>query len=192
MFAKTVMHGMEYKRNGKTGRKVKYILTTRINPNYYARHRPGTFRITFVRPYTMGSFLGFLYRQLTFKPKPLAATVKLDGKTVLITGANAGLGLEAAKELAAHGVKRLIITARDAAKGQAAKDQILSTQPEVEVEVWPLDYESFESIEEFGKRIADIDRLDIAILNAGVKFTDRVLSKTGHEAHIQVSSYQMI
>lgn len=135
----------------------------------------------------MGSFTGFLYRQLTSKPKPLAASVRLDGQTALITGANAGLGLDAAKELAMHGLKRLIITARDAAKGEAAKEEILKVMPSIEIEVWPLDYESFQSITEFGKRIDGVDRLDIAILNAGVKFVDRVVSKTGHEAHIQVS-----
>ncbi|KAJ3498504.1 hypothetical protein NLG97_g1071 [Lecanicillium saksenae] len=135
----------------------------------------------------MGSFTGFLYRQLTSKPKPLAASVRLEGQTALITGANAGLGLDASKELAAHGLKRLIITARDVAKGEAAKNEILKAAPTVEVEVWPLDYDSFQSITDFGKRLADVGRLDIAILNAGVKFVDRVMSKTGHEAHIQVN-----
>ncbi|ATY59841.1 Short-chain dehydrogenase reductase SDR [Cordyceps militaris] len=135
----------------------------------------------------MGSFAGFLFRQLTSKPKPLAASVRLEGQTALITGANAGLGLDASKELAAHGLKRLIITARDATKGQAAKEAILKATPGVEVEVWSLDYDSFQSITDFGKRIAAVDRLDIAILNAGVKFVDRVMSKTGHEAHIQVN-----
>ena len=70
-----------------------------------------------------------------------------------------------------------------------SKEEILKATPGVEVEVWSLDYESFQSITDFGKRIASVDRLDIAILNAGVKFVDRVLSKTGHEAHIQVSPF---
>ncbi|KAJ6789429.1 hypothetical protein PWT90_00230 [Aphanocladium album] len=135
----------------------------------------------------MGSFAGFLYRQLATKPKPLAASVRLDGQTALITGANAGLGLDAAKELAAHGLRRLIITARNFSKGQAAKEEILKATPGVEIEVWSLDYDSFQSITDFGKQIAGVDRLDIAILNAGVKFVDRLMSKTGHEAHIQVN-----
>ena len=45
----------------------------------------------------------FCYRQLTYKPKPLPTDVSFVGKTALITGANSGLGLEAAHELAAHG-----------------------------------------------------------------------------------------
>ncbi|EHK98726.1 putative Tetrahydroxynaphthalene reductase [Glarea lozoyensis 74030] len=55
----------------------------------------------------MGTFAGFFYRQLTIKPKPLPQNVRLDGKTAIITGANAGLGLEAAKELATHGLALL-------------------------------------------------------------------------------------
>jgi retinol dehydrogenase-12 len=135
----------------------------------------------------MGTFAGFFYRQLTIKPKPLPPNVRLDGKTAIITGANAGLGLEAAKELATHGLARIILAVRTVSKGEAAKEQILAANPAVEVEVWELDHESFASIDAFGKRANTLDRLDIAILNAGVKHVDYVKSKTGHEAHVQVN-----
>lgn len=46
-----------------------------------------------------GSLPGFLYRQLTFCPKPLPSTANLQGQTAIITGGNVGLGLEAAKQL---------------------------------------------------------------------------------------------
>ncbi|KAL2754838.1 hypothetical protein ACRALDRAFT_1071479 [Sodiomyces alcalophilus JCM 7366] len=135
----------------------------------------------------MGTFAGFFYRQLTIKPKPLAANVRLDGKTAIVTGANVGLGLEAAKELAAHGLARLILAVRTIAKGEEARLQILAQSPGVEVLVWALDHESFDSIDEFGRRVAKLDRLDIVILNAGVKNVDYVESKTGHESHVQVN-----
>ncbi|RYP51841.1 hypothetical protein DL768_002917 [Monosporascus sp. mg162] len=135
----------------------------------------------------MGTFAGFFYRQLTIKPKPLPTSIRLDGKTAIITGANAGLGLEAAKELVAHGLARIILAVRTASKGEAARDQILAQTPGVDVQIWPLDYESFASIDEFGKRAATLDRLDIVILNAGVKNLDYVQSKTGHESHLQVN-----
>ncbi|KAF7538425.1 hypothetical protein G7054_g2970 [Neopestalotiopsis clavispora] len=136
----------------------------------------------------MGTYPGFFYRQLTIKPKPLDKNVRLDGKTAIITGANAGLGLEAAKELISHGLKRLIIAVRSIEKGQAARDEILkkASDPSAEVLIWTLDHESFASIDEFGKRAAELDRLDYALLNAGVKFVDYVQSKTGHEAHVQL------
>ncbi|EED12189.1 short-chain dehydrogenase, putative [Talaromyces stipitatus ATCC 10500] len=44
-----------------------------------------------------------------------------EDKTDIITGANVGLGLEAARELAAHGLTRLILATRDVSKAEAAK-----------------------------------------------------------------------
>jgi retinol dehydrogenase-12 len=86
----------------------------------------------------MGTFAGFFYRQLTIKPKPLPPNVRLDGKTAIITGANAGLGLEAAKELATHGLTRIILAVRSVSKGEAAKEQILAANPAIKVQVWSL------------------------------------------------------
>ncbi|KAF3000616.1 6-phosphogluconolactonase sol3 [Neopestalotiopsis sp. 37M] len=135
----------------------------------------------------MGTYPGFFYRQLTFKPKPIDQSVRLDGKTAIVTGANAGLGLEAAKEMAAHGLTRLILAVRSLDKGMAVREEILAQTPTIDVIVWTLDHESFASIDEFGKRVAGLDRLDIVILNVGVKNVDYVQSKTGHESHVQVN-----
>ncbi|KAF2250601.1 dehydrogenase [Trematosphaeria pertusa] len=136
----------------------------------------------------MGGFLGFCYRQLTYRPHPLPTSASLKGQTALITGANSGLGLEAARELAAHKLSRLILAVRDASKGEAAKKSILATSPECAVEVWSLDHESYDSIAEFGKRVAALDRIDYALLNAGVKKLEySASSSTGHELNVQVN-----
>ncbi|KAE8151806.1 dehydrogenase [Aspergillus avenaceus] len=135
----------------------------------------------------MGGFLGFLYRQLAFTPKPLPSSVNLDGQTALITGGNVGLGLEAAKQLASRGLSRLVLGVRTVSKGEAAKEEIQRQSPTCEVVVWPLDQESFESIKAFGERVQTLDRLDVVILSAGVKFLEFTQSKTGHEAHVQVN-----
>ncbi|KAL5381603.1 hypothetical protein DPSP01_007051 [Paraphaeosphaeria sporulosa] len=136
----------------------------------------------------MGGFLGFCYRQLTFKPKSLPTTISLEGKTALITGANSGLGLEAARELVAHKLSRLIIAVRDVSKGEAAKKSILeSTKSTCEIEVWPLDYDFYDSIIEFQKRIEGLDRLDYALLNAGVKMMHYSTSPLGHETNVQIN-----
>jgi retinol dehydrogenase-12 len=136
----------------------------------------------------MGGFLGFCYRQLTIKPKGLPTTISLEGKTALITGANSGLGLEAARELVAHKLSRLIIAVRDVSKGEAAKKSILeSTKSTCEIEVWPLDYEFYDSIIEFQKRIERLDRLDYALLNAGVKMMHYSTSPLGHETNVQIN-----
>ncbi|KAI1080455.1 NAD(P)-binding protein [Whalleya microplaca] len=135
----------------------------------------------------MGTFPGFLYRQLTFKPKPLPSDVRLHGKTALVTGANVGLGLEACKELAAHGLSRVILGVRSTSKGDAAKGEIIANNPDIDVQVWEVDQESFESIKIFSDRAAALERLDIVILNAGVKNMEFFKSKTGHESNVQVN-----
>lgn len=134
----------------------------------------------------MGSLPSFLYHQLTFKPKPLPKSVKLDGKTAIITGANVGLGLDASKELAQHGLSRLIVAVRSRTKGEAARQEILEMAPTCDVQVWDLDYESVESITAFADRAHALDRLDIVILCAGLKSLEFELSKGGHESNVQV------
>ncbi|KAK7927429.1 NAD(P)-binding protein [Apiospora marii] len=137
----------------------------------------------------MGTQLGHIYRQLTFKPKPLPQDVRLDGQTAIVTGASAGgLGFEAAKELAAHGLARLILAARTVASGETAKQQIVERSPFCDVQVWAVDYESFESMAALAVRAgSELDRLDIVLLSAGVKNLEFVHSKTGHESNVQVN-----
>lgn len=137
----------------------------------------------------MGGLLGFLYRQLTFCPKPLPSSVNLQGQAAIITGGNVGLGLEAAKQLTARGLSHLILAVRTVSKGEAAKEEMLRENPSCncEIEVWELDQESFESVRAFGERARALDRLDVAILSAGVKLLEYTKSKTGHETHVQVS-----
>lgn len=136
----------------------------------------------------MGGILGFIWRQWTYKPKPLASTKSLEGKTALITGANVGgLGFEAAKELASHNLSRLILAVRDLDKGDAAKKAILATTPNVSVEVWQLDYEDYDSILACSKKAEQLVRLDMVLLNAGLKKLEYSKSKLGHESNIQVN-----
>jgi hypothetical protein len=136
----------------------------------------------------MGGMLGFLYHQLTFTPKPLPSSIDLTGQIALITGGNVGLGLEAAKQLADRRLSRLILGVRTISKGEDARDEICRQFPDCQVDVWPLDMESFESMRAFGQRIKSLDRLDIAILSAGIKLLEYTRAPTGHEAHVQVSS----
>ena len=77
------------------------------------------------------SFLRFLREQWA-RPVPLV-TRDLTGKVVLITGANVGLGFEAAKHFASMNPERLIIACRSEAKGnQAIKGNFSVTHPVTE------------------------------------------------------------
>lgn len=136
--------------------------------------------------FIMGTMLAFFLRQLTFKPKPLPANIRLDGKTAIVTGASGGLGLEAAKEMVQHGLSRIIIGVRSSKSGEAAKEQLTALSLSCDVQYWLLDHESFSSMAEFGTRAKSLDRLDIVILSAGVKNLSFIRSETGHESNVQV------
>lgn len=136
------------------------------------------------------NYLGFVWRQWTVKPRPLPPTLSLQGKTALITGANSGLGLEAARALVSRRLSRLIIAVRDVSKGEAAKTEILSSpdaSPTCKIDVWPLDHESYESIAQFGKKVDELDRLDYVLLNAGVKIMKYDKTLQGHETNVQIN-----
>ncbi|KAI0147233.1 NAD(P)-binding protein [Xylariaceae sp. FL1272] len=134
----------------------------------------------------MGSFLGFLYRQLRFKPKPLPSEVNLKGKTALATGASTGLGAEAYLELAKHGLSRIILGVRDPSKCDSIKAS-LAKNHDLDVQIWQVEQESFASIKDFATQAAGLDKLDIVILNAGVKGIEYTKSKSGHELNTQVN-----
>ncbi|KAL8779429.1 MAG: hypothetical protein Q9213_006947 [Squamulea squamosa] len=135
--------------------------------------------------------LGFMYRQKTAHPAPVPFQ-DLSGQTVLVTGANVGIGMEATRQLMGFKVARVIMAVRTPSKGIEAKTQLLSANSSAnstcEVEVWPLDMDSFDSVLAFGRRAQQLDRLDIVLLNAGVKKQVYEANQvTGHETTIQVN-----
>lgn len=109
----------------------------------------------------------FLYSQfLVTPPKP---TQDCTGRTVIITGANVGLGKEAARHIVQLNVKKLIIACRSLEKGEAAKQDIeASTGRKGVIEVWQLDLSSYESVKDFAKRAQSLERVDTLLENAGV------------------------
>ena len=72
----------------------------------------------------------------------------------LISGANVGLGLEAARHLARFNPKKLILACRNQEKGQKAVNDINGTTNVAAgvVESWELDLSSFENVKAFAKR----------------------------------------
>ncbi|KAL8710974.1 MAG: hypothetical protein Q9220_004573 [cf. Caloplaca sp. 1 TL-2023] len=113
--------------------------------------------------------LDFLYKQLFITP-PLPAT-SFANQTIIVTGSNTGLGLEAVRHLARLGASKIIIAVRNTEKGEVAKRSVEeSTGCSKEVlEVWPLDLTSYASVKAFAERASrELERLDVLIANAGM------------------------
>ena len=90
------------------------------------------------------------------------------GKTVLVTGANSGVGFQAARELARHGAQ-VLLGVRDTTKGEAARNRILAESADAQVAIVPLDMASLASIRGFaGEFVSSGARLDVLVNNAGV------------------------
>lgn len=112
----------------------------------------------------------------------------LEGKVILITGANTGLGKLSALKLAQLNPAHLYLTARNAEQGQAAVDEILRQSPNVNVSLLTMDLKSFESIKEATKAfLASSSRLDILYLNAGIFGHPAALTDDGYEIHFGVN-----
>ena len=89
-------------------------------------------------------------------------------KTILITGANSGLGLEAAKVLSKKGA-RVIMAVRNLQKGNAALEEIKKENPNAKLDLMQLDLSDFDSIRQFSSVFhTKYTQLDVLINNAGV------------------------
>lgn len=146
-----------------------------------------TFDIT---PEKEASFSQFLYRQLFVHPKALSRKeVDLSGKTAIVTGSSGGIGLECARQLLDLGTSKLILAVRNESKARALIDGLSkgrATKPSIEV--WKLDYLSYDSIINFVDRANSLERLDVVVLNAGIyRTTVNLVPSTGHEENVQVN-----
>jgi len=107
----------------------------------------------------------------------------LDGKVILVTGGNSGLGKQSILEFARYGKPaKIYMAARSAEKAQAAIDDIKKTVPDANIVPLPLDLTSFDSIKSAAKSfLQQSDRLDILMLNAGIMTTPAGQTKEGYE-----------
>lgn len=92
----------------------------------------------------------------------------LTDKVIIITGANSGIGYEAAKEFARKGAQT-ILACRSMDKAQDALAKIWSEIPDAQAEIMPLDLASLQSIHQFVEVFkARYERLDVLANNAGI------------------------
>ncbi|WP_437201854.1 SDR family NAD(P)-dependent oxidoreductase [Planctomicrobium sp. SH664] len=110
-----------------------------------------------------------------------------DLKTVLITGANRGIGLQVAKDLSQRGF-HIILGARDRQAGEQARQEIVGT-----VDVLELDVSSEISIQKAVARLGEDLSLDVLINNAGIYqdqgFNIQTVSRERLDATFQTNAF---
>ncbi|MBE3007918.1 SDR family oxidoreductase [Microbispora sp. NEAU-D428] len=90
------------------------------------------------------------------------------GRVAVVTGANSGLGLVTATELARHGA-HVVMAVRNTAAGEREAEAIRRSAPRAEIEVRELDLASLASVHAFAKDLtADFPAVDLLVNNAGV------------------------
>ncbi|KAF2685639.1 NAD(P)-binding protein [Lentithecium fluviatile CBS 122367] len=115
--------------------------------------------------------------------RPIQDIPPLDGKVILVTGGNIGLGKQCILEYARHNPAQIWLAARNLEKAKAAVDDIqtqLGTQ--APIKLLELDLASLESVQRAAtKLLSEVDRLDILMLNAGIMAAPPGLTKDGYE-----------
>jgi NAD(P)-dependent dehydrogenase (short-subunit alcohol dehydrogenase family) len=108
-------------------------------------------------------------------------------RIAVVTGANTGIGLETARGLAAAGF-RVVMTARDRAKGERAVADVKRSTGRDAVEPLELDLGSLASVRRATDALrARHDRLDVLVNNAGLVLGDRRTTADGFEATFGVN-----
>ena len=101
---------------------------------------------------------------------PSLALPDLAGRTILVTGANAGIGYWCAEILAGHGA-RVLLGCRSTERAEVAASSIRAHAPGADLGIVPIDLGSLVSTTAAAASVGE--RIDAVICNAGVKAADR-------------------
>ena len=111
----------------------------------------------------------------------------MDGKTVVITGGNSGIGKAAAVEVARAGA-RVVITARSGQRGATARDDIAAASGSDRVELSVFDLADLASVRAGAADLLErCPRIDVLLNNAGLILSERTLSADGYEATFAIN-----
>lgn len=113
----------------------------------------------------------------------------LQGKIIIITGANSGIGYEAARALAAKNAA-VIMACRNLEKGQKALEQIRAETSDANLKLMQLDMANMDSVGKFAQEfLSEFNKLDVLINNAGVMATPYGKTADGLEMQIGTNHF---
>lgn len=128
-------------------------------------------------------------------PEPVPSTpagTSLESKTIIVTGGNAGLGFEFARQSLILKASRVIVTTRTHAKGETAVSalstdpEVQSTNPTANIEFLELDLDDYQSGLRFSQKVKqNVKDLDLLLCNAGTNSFRYETSQSGHERIMQ-------
>lgn len=108
------------------------------------------------------------------------------GRRFLVTGANAGLGFETAKVLAARGA-HVVLACRDETRAEDAMNRIRVDVPKADLSFQPLDLADLDQVRDAAQAVLKGPRVDVLVNNAGVMIPPRTLTKQGYELQFGVN-----
>lgn len=128
---------------------------------------------------------GFLREQWTELP---ISTADVSDQSLVVVGANVGLGNEAAVHLAQLKPKSLLITSRDEVKCERSKADVETRSGMTGIESWPLELSSFDSVRSFVDNFeAKGCTANVLIANAGISTMKYAKTPDGYETTFQVN-----
>ena len=115
--------------------------------------------------------------------------VDLTGKTIVITGANTGLGKEASIKIASLGKPELFLLCRDMKKAKIAMDEIVAKSGNTKIRLIECDLSDLKSISRAAAELKkSVAKIDVLQLNSGVMaIPTREVTKDGFEKHMGVN-----
>ncbi len=134
-----------------------------------------------------------VYEETSFEPGrhtgcmswTAAAIPEQTGRTIVVTGANSGIGLEATRELARNGAA-VIMACRSVDRGESAAGNVLADVPDATLCVEHCDLASLDSVRAFAERLRD-EPIDVLINNAGTMAIPRRETDDGFETQFGVN-----
>ncbi len=134
--------------------------------------------------------MGLFLLRRWYKGGQCTSKARMDGKVVVITGCNTGIGKETVVDLCNRGAK-VIMACRSKERMQATTDEVMSrTNGTAKIDQVELDLSSFESIRRCAKKINETEeKIDVLINNAGVMMCPLMRTKDGLEMQMGTNHF---